>query len=371
MPLYIKPDIFDRASWKMEVEKDTKTTVKNKKWVPFPYNISKIDGSLNTKLLKDFTGERTSFVQVGPEKWFFPSGFAKEADDMYNFQVKSDDVWVITFPRSGTTWTQEMVWLLCNNLDYKTASEEPLISRFPFFEFSCFVHKDLKQELLERNRNDPKNYEFVKNMDYPGWKLLSETKGRRFIKTHLPFSLLPHNIKESGCKIIYIARNPKDVAVSFYHLNRTILTQGYRGDFPMYWDYFENNLQPWTPYWSHIKEGWQHRHDPNVLFIFYEDMNKVNLRSSIEKISGFLEKQYSSSKLDLLEDHLKFENFKNNKSVNFGSFEAAGVCLKNEAGFVRKGQTNGWRNYFDEDLEKRADKWIEENLKDTDLRFPC
>lgn len=29
------------------------------------------------------------------------------------------------------------------------------------------------------------------------------------------------------------------------------------------------------PYWSHIQEGWEHRHCSNVLFMFYEDMNKV------------------------------------------------------------------------------------------------
>jgi len=42
---------------------------------------------------------------------------------------------------------------------------------------------------------------------------------------------------------VYVARNPKDVAVSFYHLNRLIKTQGYVGDFPRYWDYFERNLR--------------------------------------------------------------------------------------------------------------------------------
>jgi hypothetical protein len=44
-------------------------------------------------------------------------------------------------------------------------------------------------------------------------------------------------------QVVYVARNPKDVAVSFYHLNRLIRTQGYLGDFPRYWDYFENNLR--------------------------------------------------------------------------------------------------------------------------------
>lgn len=34
-------------------------------------------------------------------------------------------------------------------------------------------------------------------------------------------------------------------------------------------------LEPWTPYWEHIKEGWNMRHEENVLFIFYENMNKV------------------------------------------------------------------------------------------------
>jgi len=44
-------------------------------------------------------------------------------------------------------------------------------------------------------------------------------------------------------QVVYVARNPKDVAVSFYHLNRLIRTQGYVGDFPCYWDYFEKNLR--------------------------------------------------------------------------------------------------------------------------------
>jgi len=32
---------------------------------------------------------------------------------------------------------------------------------------------------------------------------------------------------------------------------------------------------PWAPYWSHVIEGWDHRHHPNMLFLFYEEMNKV------------------------------------------------------------------------------------------------
>lgn len=55
------------------------------------------------------------------------------ADKIKNFTIKSDDTWLISFPKTGTTWTQEMIWLICNNLDFKGA-EKHLGERFPFLE---------------------------------------------------------------------------------------------------------------------------------------------------------------------------------------------------------------------------------------------
>lgn len=74
----------------------------------FPIEVNKVEESINKKLLKDFTGERTGFIQVGPQKYFFPCKFLKEARYLYNFKVRSDDTWVVTFPRSGSQFNQ---WL--------------------------------------------------------------------------------------------------------------------------------------------------------------------------------------------------------------------------------------------------------------------
>lgn len=62
--------------------------------------------------------------------------------------------------------------------------------------------------------------EFTKNVPSP-----------RFIRTHLPFDLLPKQLRtgEKKPKIIYIARNPKDVAISYYHHSRLFI--GYCGSF--------------------------------------------------------------------------------------------------------------------------------------------
>lgn len=56
---------------------------------------------------------------------------AKKIKEM---DVYDDDIWVVSFPKSGTTWTMEMTWLLNNNLDYKMAKEVELSRRFPMLE---------------------------------------------------------------------------------------------------------------------------------------------------------------------------------------------------------------------------------------------
>ncbi|XP_046680878.1 sulfotransferase 1C4 [Homalodisca vitripennis] len=335
-----------------------------------PLEITPVEEELNRQLLSDFTGERTGFLRVGPQGYFLPSKYARQAHHLYNFQPRPDDVWVATFPRSGTTWTQELVWLIANNLDFETAGKVPQTERFPFFEFSLFLHDETKEEFIKENESDPKKVELVEQLSKPGYQILNEMTTRRFIKTHLPFSLLPKTLLEVGCKVVYVARNPKDVAVSFYHLNRLIRTQGYKGDFSKYWDYFERNLNPWTPYWSHVNEGWKLKSHPNVLFLFYEEMNK-DIKSTINQVSEFLlGSRLSEKDTDRLANYLDITNFRSNPAVNYQPLREAGILVEGEQGFIRKGKNGGWVEEFTPELNKRADKWIHENLRQTDLRFP-
>lgn len=58
----------------------------------------------------------------------------------------------------------------------------------------------------------------------------------RLIHTHLPYDVIPKGDRvETRCKYIYIARNPKDVAVSFYEFMKEYGSDaGYSGP----WDFF-------------------------------------------------------------------------------------------------------------------------------------
>ncbi|XP_050311221.1 sulfotransferase 1C4-like isoform X2 [Anthonomus grandis grandis] len=256
----------------------------------FPYEIKELEADLNSKLLQTFLGERTGgYVQVGYKNWFLPKKYKQDAKFYYNFKVRSDDVFVVTFPRSGTTWTQEMVWLLSNRLDYKTAKETPLNHRYTFLEFYSLNTDEGFVNLLGRKVT-------------PSWiGLGQESLGkRRFIKSHLPLELLPPDLLCSRAKVVYVARNPKDVVVSYYHFAKANPFYGFDGEFGEFWELFRQNLIHWAPYWEHVKEAWTRRRgNENFLFIFYEDMIK-DLKETVNKVSIFLGQSYSSEQLDQL-----------------------------------------------------------------------
>lgn len=100
----------------------------------FPYSIRPFEGEIHKKLVDEFQGQPEGVVKIGDDDWIMPTKFRDFADQIYNFEVRPDDVFICTYPRSGTTWTQEMIWLIGNDLDYETASKYSLLDRFPFFE---------------------------------------------------------------------------------------------------------------------------------------------------------------------------------------------------------------------------------------------
>ena len=92
---------------------------------------------------------------------------------------------------SGTTWVQEIVWQIYNK---GAVSSVKQAFRVPFLEMTA-THEKLV-ELID-----------LKTLSSP-----------RLIKSHLTYSTTPRSAnKDDQCKYIYIARNPKDVAVSYFH----------------------------------------------------------------------------------------------------------------------------------------------------------
>lgn len=124
----------------------------NVKFVPIPETLPE-DGQFR----QDFPSYTDGLVEASPGGYITTTQvFAENAENIFNLKPRPDDVFVLTFPKSGkqkkknakliwndeiikfesklgTTWTQDLVWLLMNNCDFER-SKIPLVIRSPFLE---------------------------------------------------------------------------------------------------------------------------------------------------------------------------------------------------------------------------------------------
>jgi len=278
---------------------------------------------------------------------------------IFDFELRDDDIWIVTFPKCGTTWTQELVWMLVNDLDME-AGREPLTVRSVFLEGQCVVNYDFFKSMgiipeNKRYRDSLKDQiSFTDKMD--------KTK-RRVIKSHLPLEFLPPQLLDK-CKVVYVARNPKDCAVSFYHHNKLLPGHGYTGSFEEFMQFFVEGLQVFGDYWHHIFSFWKKRNHENVKFVWFEDMKK-NQKLVIEQLCDFLHHPLSDEKIDALVNHVKFENMRKNPATN-PTAKLTGD-EPDDKNFMRKGQVGDWKNYFDPEKNKEWNAWIARNISGTDM----
>ena len=117
---------------------------------------------------------------------------------MKDIELRPDDIWIVTYPKSGTTWTQQIVRLIVNRgKDNGVVIEEAV----PWVEgFSVLPNRGFKY------------YVDIDKMTSP-----------RAFKSHLPYEMMPCGLPSSTPgKYINVIRNPKDVAVSYFTITTHI-----------------------------------------------------------------------------------------------------------------------------------------------------
>ncbi|KAG8249245.1 hypothetical protein J6590_022230 [Homalodisca vitripennis] len=265
---------------------------------------------------------------------------------------------VIVYGR--TTWTQEMVWCIANDLNFE-AAKTSLSVRFPFFETVAMGPEEVAKVMpdVEFPPHIIDSVNYIRDLPSP-----------RFIKTHLPFHLLPLQLQggQTGAKIVYVARNAKDTCLSFYH--HTQLLMGYTGTLDEFCSVFYNGSTPFSPFWGNIFGYWKRRQDRNLLFLTFEEM-KRDLASSVRRTAKFLGKDLTDEQVATLCDHLSFEKMRSNPAVNQEEYvnisKQIGCSQRGE--FMRSGKVGEGKEKFSPDWAKRFDQWSEENLRGTGLSF--
>nr|CAD7605823.1 unnamed protein product [Timema genevievae] len=247
-----------------------------------------------------------------------------------------------------------MVWLIGNDLDFEGAKQLQQI-RTPLLELCAIMAHDHGEWMDELGNS----VDLVESMASP-----------RYIKSHLPLELLPAQLDVVRPKMVYVARNPKDMCVSYYHY--CMLVHNLKGSFQDFCELFLKDRAPVGPIWNHILGFWKRRNDPNLLFLKYEDM-KRDQAGAIRQTAQFLGKTLSESDVKVLTEHLSFNKMKQNPAVNLEPIIAKknGPDYLNSTSlrFIRKGEVGDWRNHMEPDMVARFDAWTEENLRGTGLNL--
>ena len=234
------------------------------------------------KLYDSFVKYGQTYLRTIPGNYVFPAAYEKYKDRLKNWEIQEGDIYVLAYPKNGTTWTQELVWCVQNNCDFDAAKATLLDTRVPFME-KPMVCQILKQKLP-----------FILEDYYGNFDKMPQP---RILKSHLPFSLLPGDLLEKS-KAVLCLRNPKDTVVSFYHHEKLLDHHGYIGDFPTYFELFMDGLTMWSSYFDFITEMWQKRDHPNLCVLFFEEM-KRDQAPSIRKVARFLDKDLTDVQIDV------------------------------------------------------------------------
>lgn len=261
-------------------------------------------------------------------------------------KYRDDDVILTMFPKSGSTWLSECIYLIVNQYKYEKASKDSIELRFPQIDSPSH---DVFNLILEQYSN---------------------LNQQRMIKASIPPQLLidqdPIDLdKRVKPKVISIFRNPRDVLVSFYHHCKTVKHYDIEFTFDEFYNNFIQGLVPCGPIQLMYNQMFQyHLDNPKTsLIVYYEDM-KSDLRGQIKRICSFLNKPEPINESEWFNfiDHLSVDKMRKNRTINRHDWTQLGLRNPNGYEFVRKGQVNDWKNFFNEEQSLRFDREITDRL---------
>ncbi|XP_062859329.1 sulfotransferase 1B1-like isoform X2 [Trichomycterus rosablanca] len=259
------------------------------------------------------------------------------------FQPDPSDLLIATYPKAGTTWTQEIVDLLLHDGDAEVCKRAPTAVRIPCLE----IHFPPPV---------PSGLDALKTMKPP-----------RVIKTHLPIQLVPKGFWENNCKVIYVARNAKDNLVSYYHFDRMNQTQPEPGPWDQYIHKFMRGKLSWGSWYDHVKGYWREKENRNILYLFFEDI-KENPRQEILRIMHYLDLSLPDDIINKIVQLTSFEVMKDNPMTNY-TFIPKTMLDSSISPFMRKGEVGDWINHFTPAQSEMFDEDYTKQMADVDIPF--
>ncbi|XP_040206228.1 amine sulfotransferase-like [Rana temporaria] len=277
--------------------------------------------------------------------WYKGFCFLKEMmspefiDSLQDFKIRDDDVFLITYPKSGTIWSQQILSLICSEGHRNGTEKIETTERVPWLEFRAL---------------NP-------DVDY------NSCPSPRLFGSHLSETFIPRGLKNTKAKVIYLMRNPKDVMNSFYRFEDIAVLSEKSQDFHNFFEKFLDGEVFAGKWFDHIRGWYTHKDEYNILFLKYEDMIK-DLRSVVKQISEFLGIKLDDESMDIVVKKASFEEMKKDPLANKETMPE-NIIDKKCGSFMRKGQVGDWKNVMTVAESETFDKLFHEKMGDLSLHF--
>lgn len=291
------------------------------------------------EIVNESSGQMPDYKLVPHRGFNLISGIhsPKEVDQIQNWEIRDSDIFVITYPKSGTIWLQQILSLIEVKGDATAINDQLTSERIPWIELMGSEEK------------------FV------------SSPSPRIRVTHLQYNFMPLGLKKRKGKVIYVARNPKDVLVSYFHFHKYATMLETPKNFDTFFGKFMEGNVYGNCWFEHIKKWYSHKDEMNFLYITYEEMIK-DLWSVVERISLFLGKSLTPQQVNKVVEHSTFKNMKHNPRANYQMIPSS--LLNHQQGtFLRKGTIGDWKNYFTVAQNERFDRVYQQEMKDVPLSF--
>jgi hypothetical protein len=243
-----------------------------------------------------------------------------------DYDGSPEDIFIVTYPKSGTTWLQMIVYQLTTD----GAME---------FAHIDHVSPHLEETLMLRGRK------------------ISDLSGTpRVVKSHHAYG----DIMKGPGRYIYGVRNGLDVAVSYYHHARKYLP-GWNGrPLDEFFDQFIKGQVPYGSWLEHVT-GWLRNEDRlNVLIVSYEELS-ADLETGVRRIADFCGIAIDPADMPRILERCSFAFMREHEH----KFDIMRRAPQRDADmpFIRQGKVGGWQQELDPRLVTEFQRACDQRLR--------
>ena len=242
----------------------------------------------------------------------FDKIFGKEKKDSFKnviFTPRDTDIFIVSYPKSGNTWARFLIGNYITDNNFTFLNSNDIIPDMHALPEKC-----------------------------------NELKGMRIIKSHFSF-------KPEFKNVIYIVRDARDVAVSYYYYYLKYVYNN-QVEKPTFEKFLHLFLKGEVGYglWDNHVNLWLDQAPTRFLLIRYEDMI-TDTENVARQMLKFIFGSYNEEKMKKDVQATSFEQMAGNEKKERMLLQR-NAASDPSISFVRKGQPGDYKHYFSEKMEK-------------------